>query len=73
VNPGTHEVETYEKGGHAGLLFESQVYRWENGKLSLARSVEQAEVPGKKYYLKTTRSFDAGRNIKESEERVKAL
>jgi hypothetical protein len=72
LNPTAREVETYEKGGHAGLVFESKVYRWEGGKLSLARSVEQTEVPGQKYYLKTTRSFEAGRAVKESKERVKA-
>jgi hypothetical protein len=72
LNPTAREVETYEKGGHAGLLFESKVYRWESGQLALVRSVEQTEVPGQKYYLKTTRSFEAGRTVKESKERVKA-
>jgi hypothetical protein len=72
VNPSTHELETYEKGGHAGLLFESKVYRWEQGRLSLSRSVEQTAVPGQKGYLKTTRSFDGGRIVKESSEQVTA-
>jgi hypothetical protein len=70
VEPANRQLETYEKGGHAGLLYEAKTYVWENGKLVLVKSVSQAQEPGEDVYRETTRTFKGGRLVEEKTRRV---
>lgn len=72
VRTDTRELETSEKGGHAGLLFRNDVYRWVGGRLEKLRSVEQTEGTKVGQYRKTTRVFKDGRVVNESSEDVEA-
>jgi hypothetical protein len=72
VRADTRELETSEKGGHAGLLFKNEAYRWVDGHLVRVRSVEQTEGARAGHYRKTTRVFDGGKVVSESAEDVKA-
>jgi hypothetical protein len=72
VRTDTRELETSEKGGHAGLLFRNDVYRWAGGRLEHVRAVEQTEGTGVNQYRKTTRLFKDGKVVSESSEDVKA-
>jgi hypothetical protein len=72
VRTATRELETSEKGGHAGLLFRNDVYRWASGRLEHVRAVEQTEGTRVGQYRKTTRLFKDGKVVSESSEDVKA-
>jgi len=72
VRADTRELETSEKGGHAGLLFKNDVYRWTGGRLEHVRAVEQTEGTKSGQYRKTTRAFQDGKVVSESSEDVKA-
>jgi len=72
VRTDTRELETSEKGGHAGLLFKNEVYRWTSGRLERVRAVEQTEGTVVGQYRKTTRLFKDGNVVSESAENVKA-
>lgn len=65
VEPAARQIETYEKGGHAGLLYDAKTYAWESGKLVLVRSVSQTQEPGGDVYRETTRTFKGGRLVEE--------
>lgn len=66
------ELITTEKGGHAGMLSEEKVYRWQAQKLELIRSVEQVHVEGKAAYRRITRSFADGKQTGEKIDDVPA-
>jgi hypothetical protein len=72
VRTDTRELETSEKGGHAGLLFKSDVYRWAGGRLERVRAVEQTEGAVVGQYRKTTRVFKDDKVVSESSESIKA-
>jgi hypothetical protein len=72
VDAKAREIRTYEKGGHAGLLFEAKTYRWEGGKLVVTETVTQHQEPGRSDYRETTRKYEAGRVVDEKTRRVKA-
>jgi hypothetical protein len=72
VDPQTHELKTYEKGGHAGLLNESKTYRWQDGKLTAVRATSQTQASDGKGYVKTTQRLDKGSVVEEKREPVKA-
>lgn len=66
------ELITAEKGGHAGMLSEEKVYRWQARELELVRSVEQVPVEGQATYRRITRSFANGKQTSEKVENVPA-
>jgi hypothetical protein len=70
--PAARELMTREKGGHAGMLWQENTYRWQGAKLVLSRSVEQVEVAGKAEYRRLTRSFTDGKQTSEKSEVVAA-
>lgn len=73
VDAAKRELETYEKGGHAGLLFEGKRYRWEEDKLTLVESVSQTQDdPEKNTYRLTTKKFKSGRLVAETTKLVRA-
>lgn len=71
-DPAARELVTREKGGHAGMLWQEDTYRWRDEKLTLSRSVQQVEVPGKAQYRKLTRTFVEGKQTSEKSEVVPA-
>lgn len=72
LNPTTQEVITREKGGHGGMLWQENTFRWQGGNLVLTRSVHQEGVPGKREYRKFTRTFEGGKQTSEKIEAVPA-
>jgi hypothetical protein len=72
VDAKAHEIRTYEKGGHAGLLHEAKTYRWEGGNLIVIEIVTQTQDPGQNGYRETTRKFKSGRVVDEKTRRVAA-
>lgn len=72
VRTDARELETSEKGGHAGLLFKNDVYRWAGGRLERVREVEQTEGAVVGQYRKTTRLFKDDQVVSESSENIKA-
>jgi hypothetical protein len=72
LKPETRELETFEKGGHGGLLFKRDYYRWVDARLERIRSVEQTEGTAGQDYRRTTRQFAAGKLVAESSETIQA-
>jgi hypothetical protein len=72
VDAATRSLRSHEKGGHAGLLFESRTYRWQNHQLMLIEAVSQTQEPGQAAYRETTTTYEAGRAVAVKTRRVPA-
>lgn len=70
VDLARQQIVSYEKGGHAGLLYRERRFQWRGGELVLHRDVTQTFEEGA--YFKTTSDYAGGALIQTVREKVDA-
>jgi hypothetical protein len=72
VDPKSHTLSAYESGGAAGLIYESNQYRFIGGKLTITRQEKQDETDEFGVFVKTISRLNNGTLREVSRQRVVA-